>query len=47
MHPSVRAFNEGSGAPFEPLIEEILKPPLDGLSLLDEDLYRASNPDGQ
>lgn len=43
---SVRAFNEGSGAPFEPLIEEILKPPLDGLSLLDEQLYRASNPEG-
>ncbi|MCR4527032.1 Fic family protein [Kocuria rhizophila] len=43
---SIRAFNEGTGAPFKPLIEEILKPPLDGLSLLDEELYRASNPDG-
>lgn len=42
---SIRAFNEGTGEPFKPLIEEILKPPLDGLSLLDEELYRASNPD--
>lgn len=43
---SIRAFNHGTGEPFEPLIEEILKPPLDGLSLLDEELYRVSNPEG-
>lgn len=43
---SIRAFNHGTGEPFEPLIEEILKPPLDGLSLLDEELYRVSNPGG-
>lgn len=39
---SIRAFNQGSGEPFRGLIEEALKPPLDGLSLLDDALYRAS-----
>lgn len=43
---SIRAFNEGSGKPFRPLIEEITKPAIDGLSLLDDRLYRASNPEG-
>ncbi|MDO4918978.1 Fic family protein [Kocuria sp.] len=45
VHP-IRAFTEADGRPFVPLIEEVLKPPLDGLSLLDEELYRASNPEG-
>lgn len=41
---SIRAFRKGSGEPFRPLLEEALQPPMDGLSLLDEELYRASAP---
>lgn len=36
---SIQAFRSASGAPFEPLIREALKPPIDGLSLLETHAY--------
>lgn len=39
---SIQAFGRVSGEPFRPLLEEALKPPLDGLSILDDELYRVS-----
>jgi cell filamentation protein len=41
---SIKAFSLGSGEPFRPLLEEVLKPPLGGLSLLDDELYTVSAP---
>ena len=39
---SIRAFNAGSGEPFRNLLEVALEPPLEGLSLLDQQLYVAA-----
>ena len=41
---SIRAFKKGSGEPFRILLEQALEPPMDGLSILDDDLYRVSPP---
>ena len=41
---SIRAFAAGSGEPLRPLPEGALAPPMDGLSLLDEQLYSVTAP---
>lgn len=41
---SIRAFRKGSGEPFRVLLEQALEPPLDGLSILDDELYQVSSP---
>lgn len=44
IRASITAFETGSGEPFEDLLREALKPPVDGLGLLDEDVYAVSAP---
>jgi cell filamentation protein len=41
---SIRAFKKGSGEPFRALLEQALEPPMDGLSILDDELYQVSSP---
>lgn len=41
---SIRAFAAGSGVPLRPLLEGALAAPMDGLSLLDEQLYSVTPP---
>lgn len=39
---SIQAFNNASGAPFRALLSDALRPPVEGLSLLDPEPYRAA-----
>ena len=39
---SIRAFDAGNGEPFRPVLEQIVKPPLDGLSPLEPSVYQVS-----
>jgi cell filamentation protein len=41
---SIRAIDSGDGKPFEPMVREVLKPPLDGLSPFENDIYTAIGP---
>ncbi|MGX9901303.1 Fic/DOC family protein [Arthrobacter sp. SA17] len=41
---SIRAFKKGCGEPFRVLLEQALEPPMDGLSILDDELYQVSSP---
>lgn len=41
---SIETFQAGTGQPFETVLARIIRPPLDGLSLLDDGLYRVTSP---
>lgn len=41
---SVRSFNDSDGAAFEPVIREVMKPPIDGLSRLASQSYVVTEP---
>jgi len=43
LRASIMSANSGNGAAFLPVFQEILKPPLDGLSILDDGLYVTSS----
>jgi cell filamentation protein len=42
LRASIEAFDQASSVPFHDVLSRVTRPPLDGLSLLDEGLYRAS-----
>lgn len=44
IRASIASMQTGSGEPLESLLREALKPPVDGLGLLDEDVYAVSPP---
>lgn len=43
LRASIDAFNQASSAPFHSVMSQVIQPPLDGLSLLDDELYVVSN----
>lgn len=44
LRASVNAFRDGHGEAFRSVIRQVMRPPIDGLSRLDEQLYAVSSP---
>lgn len=44
LRAAVNAFRQASGEPFRSVIEQALRPPIDGLSPLDREVYLTSTP---
>lgn len=44
LRASVNSFREGTGDAFLPILEQVMRPPIDGLSPLDPNVYEVSAP---